>query len=257
MLLASRIAERLAVAEPSSGTLAGGGQSTVVARIVLNTEGFIRLRTGSHSENLAFAVVNGAADAPVPVTLDIPCEPKQPCAYPHTSHTKTAVNQPATISLTIYNPLDDHITAQLIARVPSGWQVESDNFAERCSGICNLTYPVAKGQQEFIEIFATPNNAGNYVFEANVEWEVVEPDNPNPMNAQTPEPPPEPQNLRVDVEVIGLSPNSDAPAAPAVTLPPATIAPSPHRLPNRWRSLTPSTLPAARHRRPAGRRPIR
>ena len=235
------------VAEPSSGTLAGGGQSTVVARIVLNTEGFIRLRTGSHSENLAFAVVNGAADAPVPVTLDIPCEPKQPCAYLHTSHTKTAVNQPATISLTIYNPLDDHITAQLIARVPSGWQVESDNFAERCSGICNLTYPVAARQQEFIEIFATPNNAGNYVFEANVEWEVVEPDNPNPMNAQTPEPPPEPQNLRVDVEVIGPSPNSDAPAAPAVTLPPANSTPMP--------SPTPEPVAVANAVNPAGGAP--
>ena len=235
------------VAEPSSGTLAGGGQSTVVARIVLNTEGFIRLRTGSHSENLAFAVVNGAADAPVPVTLDIPCEPKQPCAYLHTSHTKTAVNQPATISLTIYNPLDDHITANLVAQVPSGWQVQRENFAERCSGICNLTYPVAARQQEFIEIFATPNNAGNYVFEANVKWEVVEPDNPDPMNTQTPEPPPEPQNLRVDVEVIGLSPNSDAPAAPAVTLPPATIAPIP--------SPTPEPVAVANAVNPAGGAP--
>ena len=172
-----------------------------VARIVLNTEGFIRLRTGSHRENLAFAVVNGAADAPVPVTLDIPCDLTQPCAYLHTSHTKTAVNEPALISLSIYNPLDDPIIAHLVARVPSGWQVQSDNFAERCSAICNLTYPVAAGgKQEFIEIEATPNNAGNHVFEANVEWEVIKPDNPDPMNALTPEPPPEPQNLRVDVE---------------------------------------------------------
>ena len=235
------------VAEPSSGTLAGGGESTVVARIDRNTEGFVRLGTGSHRENLAFAVANGAADAPVPVTLEIPCEPKQPCAYLHTSHTKTAVNEPATISLTIYNPLDDHITAQLIARVPSGWQVQSENFAERCSGICNLTYPVAARQQEFIEIFATPNNAGNYVFEANVEWEVIKPDNPDPLNAQTPEPPPEPQNLRVDVEVIGLSPNSDAPAAPAVTLPPATSTPMP--------SPTPESVAVANAVNPAGGAP--
>ena len=235
------------VAEPSSGTLAGGGQSTIVAKIDRNTEGFVRLRTGRHSENLGFAVLNGTADAPVPVTLDIPCDPTQPCAYLHTSHTKTAVNQPATISLTIYNPLDDHITAQLIARMPSGWQVESENFAERCSGICNLTYPVAARQQEFIEIFATPNNAGNYVFEANVEWEVIEPDNPDPMNTLTPEAPPEPQNLRVDVEVIGLSPNSDAPAAPTVTLPPATSTPMP--------SPTPEPVAVANAVNPAGGAP--
>ena len=236
------------VAEPSSGTLAGGGQSTVVARIVLNTEGFIRLRTGSHSENLAFAVVNGAADAPVPVTLDIPCDLTQPCAYLHTSHTKTAVNEPALISLSIYNPLDDPIIAHLVARVPSGWQVQSDNFAERCSAICNLTYPVAAGgKQEFIEIEATPNNAGNHVFEANVEWEVIKPDNPDPMNALTPEPPPEPQNLRVDVEVIDPSPNSDAPVSPTVTLPPATSTPVP--------SPTPEPVAVANAVNPAGGAP--
>ena len=215
------------VAEPSSGTLAGGGQSTVVARIDHNTEGFIGLGTGSHGEHLGFAVVNGAADAPVPVTLKIDCKPKQPCAYLHTSHTKTAVNEPAKISLTIYNFLDDHIRAHLVARVPSGWQVQSESFTERCSAICNQSYVIAASRQEFIEIFATPNNGGNYVFEANVEWEVIEPDNPDPINTLTPEAPPEPQNLRVDVEVIDLSPNSNALVSHATTVPPVTSTPIP------------------------------
>ncbi len=62
-------------------------------------------------------------------------------------------------------------------------------------------------------------------------WEVIEPDNPDPMNTLTPEPPPEPQNLRVDVEVIGLSPNSDALVSPTVTLPPATSTPMPSPTP--------------------------
>ena len=76
---------------------------------------------------------------------------------------------------------------------------------------------------------------------------VIKPDNPDPLNAQTPEPPPEPQNLRVDVEVIGLSPNSDALVSPAVTLPPAISTPMP--------SPTPGPVAVANAVNPAGGAP--
>ena len=185
---------------PASGTLAGGETDQVLAKIV-QSDDFAKLDAGSHTATLGFAVESpGTADEPIPVTVKIDCQPGVPCAYLHTSHTKTEVGKPADISLTLYNPqlpkpcdlprnpdatgptptpcIDDgSVTAQLVAEVPSGWEVAIGNLAERCSGICNRTYSIVGGQQEFIELIAIPNNAGVFDFEATVYWgsNVIEP----------------------------------------------------------------------------------
>ena len=186
-------------AEPASGTLAGGAKATVVAEIIKNTEDFVRLDSGQHKDNLGFTVAEGTADDPVSVTLDIPCNPTRPCAYLHTTHTQTHVNEPAEISLTIYNPLSKPISAQLYAQVPSGWEIDSESFTARCIGICNQNYIVAKGEQEPIVLHAIPNNAGVFEFVANVSWEEYRDesstDSAPPEQGET-------QSLKAEVEVI-------------------------------------------------------
>ena len=54
--------------------------------------------------------------------------------------------------------------------MPSGWELESESFAERCGAICTGTYEISPNAQDFIEIYAVPNNPGNYSFEATVNW---------------------------------------------------------------------------------------
>ena len=179
---------------PDAGALAGGETTTVLAKIV-QSDDFAKLDAGSHTATLGFKVASGTADEPIPVTVKIDCQAGVPCAYLHTSHTKTAVGKPADISLTLYNPhlprpcdqprklgndhaaptptpcIDDgSITAQLVAEVPSGWQVSIGNLTERCSGICNRSYTIVGGQQEFIELIAVPNNEGVFDFAATVYW---------------------------------------------------------------------------------------
>ena len=201
--------------EPSAGTLAGGDSAKIGVRIVRNTAEFVELDPGKVTEELWFVVEEGTPAEPLPVTLDIACKVREPCAYLHTTHTKTEVGKPATISLTIYNPLDIPISAQLIGEVPSGWEISSESFAERCSAICNHTYVIAGLQQEFIELLATPNNPGDVEFHASVSWlEYVETGGPRD-SAENPPEQWDQQNLEVDVEVI--DPSAGEPSAQTET----------------------------------------
>ena len=267
-------------AVPDTGTLAGGDSMTVLAKIV-QSDDFAKLDAGEHTENLGFSVAGGSASQPLPVTIKIDCDTTAPCAYLHTSHTKTEVLKPAEISLTLYNPtlpkpcdlprssdgdgasptptpcIDyGNITAQLIAEVPSGWEVGIGNLAERCSGICNRTYSIIGGQQEFIELIAVPNNAGIFDFAATVYWgEATEPAANGESTDER-----KSSKLRVEVEVTDPSAaippqvqqsqitTSDAvQAAQAVQQIPTQIAPT---IASQLRSsavaaMVPTTAPAA------------
>ena len=197
------------IAHPSSGTLEGGGQATVTAKIIQNSDAFLRLDSGQHQEQLGFKVASGTSDNAVEVTLDIPCPPEEPCAYLHTTHTRTEVDKPAQVSLTMYNPTIKSITALLRAEVPDGWQVESDSFAEKCGAICSQPYSIAAGQQESIMMSVTPNNPGNVVFNSSVSWsERVDPSATPEAGEESAEDDLErwdTQTLKVDVEVIGTA----------------------------------------------------
>ncbi len=227
--------------EPTAGTLAGGETATVTAKIV-QSDGFAKLDAGAHEAKLGLTVANGTADEPLPVEIKIDCKAGEPCAYLHTSHTKTEVLKPAEISLTLYNPnlaracdlprdtdnptpgpsptpcIDDgRITAQLLAEVPSGWEVSIGNLADRCSGICNRTYTIIGGEQEFIELIAIPNNEGIFDFAATVYWggsESVQPGNGESEDDR------KSSKLRAQVEVTDPS----AAGQPPVSVPPGAGA---------------------------------
>ncbi len=155
--------------EPPAGVLIGG-ESKVVAVKIIPDSTFDELGIGEHKASLEFSVTDGTAADMAPLTVQIECQPNKPCAYLHSSHIKTEIGKKATINLTMYNPLDQSIKARLIAEMPSGWELESESFAERCGAICTGTYEIAPNAQDFIEIYAVPNNLGDYSFEATVNW---------------------------------------------------------------------------------------
>lgn len=156
--------------EPASGILAGGEEVAVSAKL-LSSRALSQLEAGDHLADLGFTVAEGTFDDPVEVTVAIDCKPGEPCAYLHATHSKTEVRKPVQISLAVYNPLETNIIAQLQLVVPTGWEVESDAFAERCSSICNSTSSLPPGgNQDFIELNATPNDEGTFEFRGNVDW---------------------------------------------------------------------------------------
>ena len=63
-----------------------------------------------------------------------------------------------------------NMTVRLILEVPSGWEVDGEGFAERCSGICNAVYDVYTAQQELIQITAYPNHTGKSRIAGRIEW---------------------------------------------------------------------------------------
>ena len=164
--------------EPSSGVLPGDSSVTVQAKIV-RTTAIADLESGTHSVRLGFVVDEGTADEPADVEVRIDCKLDEPCAYLHATHTQAAIRDEVKINLALYNPMERDIVAQLRLMVPSGWNVESNAFAERCSGVCNQSYKISPGKQDFIELFATPNNPGAFEFTGSVVWEIDSPDGGN------------------------------------------------------------------------------
>ncbi len=182
--------------EPSSGVVLGNDDATVTVQLH-RTEALSELAAGDHEVQLGFIVEEGTADDPVKVTVEIECDPDQPCAYLHATDSAVEVNQPVKISLAVYNPLETNIIANLRLVVPTGWDIQSDTFAERCSSICNKTYSVPPGgNQEFIQLFATPNDMGVFEFRGNVDWKpsTVEVGNETPQGVKT-------SPLRLEIEV--------------------------------------------------------
>ncbi len=205
---------------------------------ILQTEAVAELDAGTHSERLGFAVDDGAADEPVEVTLEIECELAEPCAYLHTSHTETRVNERATISLSILNGWETPIITTLVARVPSGWELGGEGFGtDRCSGgVCNRIYQIDAGSFEFIELYATPNNTGIFDFNATVTWTTEDSD-----EAGDGEMPEESAGANLLAKVLVTAPSD---AAPQVA-PMATSRPTATPIPRATATPTPTATPIA------------
>ena len=91
----------------------------------------------------------------------INCGPGEPCIDLHSSHTSISVDDKAQLSLSVTNALNKpNMTVRLLLEIPSGWEVDGEGFAERCSGVCNAVYDVYTAQQELIQITAYPNQTG-------------------------------------------------------------------------------------------------
>ncbi len=116
---------------------------------------------------------------PVPVnpqvapggTIFINCGPGEPCIDLHTSHTNISVDERALLSFSIVNSLGKPaMLTRLILELPSGWSMDGEGFADKCSGLCSANYNVATGEQRFIEVTAYPNHTGSFRLEGRIEW---------------------------------------------------------------------------------------
>lgn len=116
---------------------------------------------------------------PVPVeqrvapggAIFINCGPNEPCIDLHSSHTNISVDEKAVLSFSIVNSLGKPNTlSRLILELPSGWSMDGEGFADKCSGLCSANYTIPTGEQEFIEVTAYPNHAGKFRLAGRVEW---------------------------------------------------------------------------------------
>ena len=116
---------------------------------------------------------------PVPVeqrtapggAIFINCGPGEPCIDLHSSHTDITVDEQAVLSFTIVNSLaKPNMLSRLILELPSGWSMDGEGFADKCSGLCSANYTIATGEQEFIEVTAYPNHTGKFRLAGRVEW---------------------------------------------------------------------------------------
>ena len=101
----------------------------------------------------------------------INCGPGEPCIDLHSSHTDITVDEQAVLSFTIVNSLaKPNMLSRLILELPSGWSMDGEGFADKCSGLCSANYTIATGEQEFIEVTAYPNHTGKFRLAGRVEW---------------------------------------------------------------------------------------
>ena len=108
----------------------------------------------------------------------INCGPGSPCIDLHSSHTNISVDDEAQLSLSVTNALNKpNMTVRLLLEIPSGWEVDGEGFAERCSGVCNAVYDVYTAQQELIQITAYPNQTGPFRIAGRIEWRYAGEDN--------------------------------------------------------------------------------
>ena len=116
---------------------------------------------------------------PVPVeqrvapggAIFINCGPGEPCIDLHSTHTNITVDEHAQLSFSIVNSLaKPNMISRLILELPSGWSMDGEGFADKCSGLCSANYTIATGEQEFIEVTAYPNHAGKFRLAGRIEW---------------------------------------------------------------------------------------
>ena len=174
-------------------------------------------------------------NTPVPVrqqtvpggAVFINCGRGEPCVDLHSSHTQITVDETAQLSFSLSNALSKpSMIARLTLELPSGWSMDGEGFANKCSGICTATHEIATGDQRYIEVTAYPNHAGTFRLEGRVEFVYAGEDDSNLVT----------QDVRIIVNpgaggnqnrVQPLPASPAQPAAPAApTLQPAAVAPA-------------------------------
>ena len=118
-------------------------------------------------------------ETPVPVQrptvpggpVFINCGSGEPCIDLHSSHTTISVDDTAQLSFSLSNALSKpQMIARLTLEMPSGWSMDGEGFANKCSGICTANYTIATGDQRYIEMSAYPNHTGLFRLEGRVEF---------------------------------------------------------------------------------------
>ena len=116
-----------------------------------------------------FTAVDSAASPPESVDISQP----RPTVNIHGQLTRTYLGgPPIRITLAIVHTIliQQDMTANLLVRVPSGWSLTGSGFASACTGICNAVYELTPGENKHIEMDIIPNEVGENVITAKVEW---------------------------------------------------------------------------------------
>ena len=185
-----------------------------------------------YDDIITFAVAD-ADSKEVPVRLETGCPVGDACAYLHTSHTEIRVGDIAEMTYTVSSPLNQEVRAKLTLDLPSGWQMDGEGFAQKCSGVCQATYDVAAGDQRHIGMRAYPNHAGEFPLEGRAEYIRMENGVPELV----------PYASSQETITINVLPKEPAPASPPAAA--ATVVPTPAATPTPTPSPTETPAPTA------------
>ena len=179
-------------------------------------------------------IVDDAPSQEVAVKLETGCKVGETCAYLHTTHTEISVGESADMTYTVSNSSNQLVTARLTLELPSGWSLEGEGFADKCSGgTCTETIEVPARDQQYIAMLATPNNDGPFELEGRAEY--IRPSREIPYNHSR-------QTITINVLPNKAAPTSQ-PAPAATGVPTATATATPAPTPPLTETPAPSAIP--------------
>ena len=212
-------------ADAATGTIPEGESREITVRLKAETPE-AQAAKQEYDGIIVFAV-DRAPDKEVPVTLETGCPAQEPCAYLHTSHIKIHVGDTADISYSLVNPSSQPATAHLKLELPSGWSIDGEGFAAKCSGVCTAPHDVQAGDQKYITMGAYPNNDGHFELKGQVEYQWLKGDETV-------------RGYYLDTISITVLPQEAAPAPQ-----PARNTPTPTPMPTATPTPTPTIPPVA------------
>ena len=171
-----------------------------------------------YSDIITFAVAGSPDPEPVPISLTTDCPVAEPCAYLHTTHTEIPAGDRAEMTYAINNPSSQLITAHLTLELPSGWSMDGEGFADKCSGICTATHEVPARAQNYIAIRAYPNHPGQFQLKGRAEYIWLKEGQPTSGHSL--------HTIPIAV-MSGIAPAPQPAATPTVVAPNPTVTPTP------------------------------
>ena len=155
-------------ADAATGTIPEGESREITVRLNANTPE-AQAAKQAYQGDITFAV-DGAPDTEVPVTLATGCPVQEACAYLHTTHTRIQAGDSAEMTYAVSSPLNTSVTTRLTLELPSGWSMDGEGFADKCSGICTAIHEVPAGDQKSIAITAYANHPGQFDLKGRAEY---------------------------------------------------------------------------------------
>ena len=155
-------------ADAATGTILEGESREITVRLKADTPE-AQAAKQEYDGAIVFAV-DGAPDKEVPVTLETGCPAQEACAYLHTTHTRIQAGDSAEMTYAVSSPLNTGVTTRLTLELPSGWSIDGEGFADKCSGICTAIHEVPAGDQKSIAITAYANHPGQFDLEGRAEY---------------------------------------------------------------------------------------
>ena len=155
-------------ADAATGTILEGESREITVKLKTDTPE-AQAAKQEYDGAIVFAV-DGTPDKEVLVTLETGCPAQEACAYLHTTHTRIQAGDSAEMTYAVSSPLNTGVTTRLTLELPSGWSIDGEGFADKCSGICTAIHEVPAGDQKSIAITAYANHPGQFDLEGRAEY---------------------------------------------------------------------------------------